>query len=240
MSNVIKSAKKPVGLYTVDNLPESDGKPMGETHKHVMLILDTLNALQNHFRNDPKMYVIGNVFVYFLNESGKLSRVAPDIFAVRGVSKEERRVYALEKEGKSPELIIEFTSKKTRKTDLVKKRGLYAWLGVKEYFIFDPYGEHLEPRLMGLKWQKGKYVKMTSSHSRFFSAVLDLEVAIEGENLRFYDPRSGKRLLTHIESEMAREQEAAARDHEAAARQAAEAEVARLREELARLRKNEE
>lgn len=196
---------------------------MGETHKHVMLILDTLNALQNHFRDDPKMYVIGNVFVYFLDKLAKLNRVAPDIFAVRGVSKEERRVYALEKEGKAPELVIEFTSKRTRKTDLVKKRNIYAWLGVKEYFIFDPYGEHLEPRLMGLKLQKGKYVEMSSDQTRFFSAVLGLEVTIEGENLRFYDPRSGTRLMTHLESEVAR--------------QAAEEEVLRLREEMEKMRK---
>jgi Uma2 family endonuclease len=223
MSEILKPIRKSKALYTADNLPESDGKPMGETHKHVMLILDTLNALQNHFRDDPKMYVIGNVFVYFLDKLAKLNRVAPDIFAVRGVSKEERRVYALEKEGKAPELVIEFTSKRTRKTDLVKKRNIYAWLGVKEYFIFDPYGEHLEPRLMGLKLQKGKYVEMSSDQTRFFSAVLGLEVTIEGENLRFYDPRSGTRLMTHLESEVAR--------------QAAEEEVLRLREEMEKMRK---
>lgn len=237
MSTAIKPSRRVSGLYSVENLPESDGKPMGETPKHVMLIIDTLNALQNRFRDDPQMYIIGNVFVYFLNELGTLSRVAPDIFVVRGVSKEERRVYAVEKEGKAPEFVIEFTSKKTKKTDLNKKREMYAWLGVKEYFLFDPFGEHLQPRLIGLKLLKGKYERMAPKHSRLYSKVLDLELAAEGKDLRFYDARTGARLLTHIEAEVIREQEAAAREQEVAARRAAEAENARLREELERLRK---
>jgi Uma2 family endonuclease len=111
-------------IYSVDNLPESDGKPMGETTRHVLLIVETLDALRAHFRDDPQMFIIGNVFVYFLNEIGVLSRLAPDIFAVRGVGNEERRVYSVEREGKAPEFVIEFTSKKTKKSDLVNKRCL--------------------------------------------------------------------------------------------------------------------
>jgi len=230
MSTAIKPSRRVSGLYSVDHLPESDGKPMGETPKHVMLIIDALNALQNHFRGDPRIYIIGNVFVYFLNELGTLNRVAPDIFVVRGVSREERRVYAVEKEGKAPEFVIEFTSKKTKKTDLNKNREMYAWLGVKEYFLFDPFGEYLEPRLIGFKLLRGKYERMAPRHSRLLSKVLDLELAAEGDDLRFYDARSGERLLTHIESEVVREQETAAR-------RAAEAENVRLREELERLQK---
>jgi Uma2 family endonuclease len=29
-------------------------------------------------------------------------------------------------------------SKKTRKDDFGKKKDIYAWLGVREYFVFDP------------------------------------------------------------------------------------------------------
>ena len=113
MATAAKNLEPAAALYGVDHLPESDGKPMGETSKHVMLIVEALNALQEHFRDEAQMFIIGNVFVYFLDEAGQLSRVAPDIFAVRGVGKADRRVYALEREGKAPEFVGEFSSKKS-------------------------------------------------------------------------------------------------------------------------------
>jgi predicted NBD/HSP70 family sugar kinase len=81
--------------------------------------------------------------------------------------------------------------------------------------------------------------------------VLGLDLVVEGDNLRFYDPRTGEWLLTHEEAQTARQlaeaqaqREATARQlaeaqaqREATARQAAEAELVRLREEIARLQK---
>jgi Uma2 family endonuclease len=243
MSTAMPVHERAAGLYTVDNLPESDGKPMGETPKHVMLIVDALNALQHYFRDNPLMYIIGDVFVYFLNELGTLRRVAPDIFVVPGVSKEERRVYAVEKEGKAPEFVIEFTSKRTKKMDWVKKREIYAWLGVNEYFLFDPFGEYLKPRLIGFELVGGEYVQMNPKPSRLPSKVLGLDLAAEGTYLRFYDHRTGERIPTYAEIDLARriaeekaQREAAARHQELVARQAVEAENARLRAEVERLR----
>ena len=122
MPSKIADRAVPEAMYSVDDLPESDGKPMGETSRHVLLIVETLDALRAHFRHDPQMFIIGNVFVYFLNEIGVLARLAPDIFAVRGVGNEERRVYSVEREGKAPEFVIEFTSKKTKKSDFINKK----------------------------------------------------------------------------------------------------------------------
>jgi Uma2 family endonuclease len=215
MATAVKNLEPSAALYSVDHLPESDGKPMGETSKHVMLIVEALNALQGHFRDDPQMFIIGNVFVYFLDEDDKLSRVEPDIFVVRGVGREDRRVYAVEREGKPPELVIEFTSKKTRKADQFKKKEAYAYLGVKEYFLFDPFGEYLRPRLQGFRLIAGEYIPIAGSKSRLLSEVLELELAAEGSRLRFWNPRLQQRLRTHEESE---------------------AELARLRAELHRLR----
>jgi Uma2 family endonuclease len=236
MSTVIKTTKRAARLYSLDHLPESDGRPMAETPKHVMLIVDALNALQHHFRSDPLMFIIGNVFVYFLDKLGIRRRVAPDIFVVRGVAQEERRVYSVEKEGQAPDLVIEFTSRKTRKRDLGKKHEIYAWLGVKEYFLFDPYGEYLEPRLIGFVLAGNEYVRLHPEQMRLHSKVLGLDLAAEGAYLRFYDSRTGERISTYAEIDAARRSAEEMAQREAAARQAIETENARLREELERLR----
>jgi Uma2 family endonuclease len=251
MSITIENFEHDAALYTVDDLPESDGKPMAETHKHVLQMVAALNALRWHFRDDQQLYLIGNMFVYFLDNLGTLRRVAPDIFAVRGISTEARRVYAVEKEGKAPDIVIEFTSKKTQKTDTIKKPKFYSWLGVKEYFMFDPLGEYLKPRLIGNELVNGEYARMKMAHGRLHSKVLGLDLVVDGDDLRFYDPQTEKWLLRHEEAQVARQiaeaqaqRELAARQaaeaevqRELAARQAAEAEISRLREELARLQK---
>lgn len=266
MSIALPTLERERDFYALADLPESDGKPMAETQKHVRQIINALDALTWRFHDDPELYVMGNMFVYFLDALGTLRRVAPDVFAVRGVTKEDRRVYAVEHEGKAPDFVIEFTSKKTKNTDTSKKLKIYSWLGVKEYFLFDPLGDYLKPRLIGYELAGGQYARMNLLKSRLHSNVLDLDLAIDGDDLRFNDPRTGEWLLTHEEVQMARQlaqaqaqREAAARQFaeaqaqreatarqlaevqaqkEAEARKAAETEISRLREELTRLQKN--
>jgi Uma2 family endonuclease len=45
--------------------------------------------------------------------------------------------------------VIETTSRKTRRKGTVQKPELYARLGVREYFLFDPHEEYLDPPLQG-------------------------------------------------------------------------------------------
>jgi len=266
MSIAIKNLDSNTRLYSVANLPESDGKPMAESPKHVQEIKEALNVLQEYFRPRPEFVVYANIFIYYLDEIGVLKRVSPDILVARDIANEDRRVYAVEREGKGPDMVIEFTSKKTKKIDLGRKRRIYAWLEVKEYFLFDPHGEYLKPRFQGFQLIGGEYVPMTAAAGmRLYSEVLGLNLVVEENSLRFYDPRTGERLRTHREAEAERRQETAARrqeitarkaaeqkaqqeaaarraaeenaQQEAAARRAAEIELARLREELVRLYK---
>jgi hypothetical protein len=94
-------------------------------------------------------------------------------------------------------VVIEITSKKTRKDDRERKPAIYAALGVREYFIFDPHGEYLEPPLQGYRLVQGAYERMTSDPLR--SAVLNLELRQEDGMLRLYDPQTGERLPTSDE-----------------------------------------
>jgi len=200
---------------------------MAETDRHRKLMLGLLHALEERFRKNPRVYVTGNIFVYYRDENGELQPVSPDIFVVHGVAKHERRIYKIEDEGKAPEVVIELISRATTVEDHVTKRHIYTQLGVKEYFIFDPYRDAQPSALAGFRLENGEYVPMTvarhngSIHLR--SKILGLELRVEKGQLRFYDPKTGARLRTPEETEDEL--------------RTAEAEVTRLRKALAKLQK---
>jgi Uma2 family endonuclease len=220
--------------------PESDGKPMGETDLHRDLMTDLIFALK-WFLRSTRAYVAGNLFIYY-EEGNPRAAVAPDVFVALGVEQRRRRIFQTWREGgRAPDVVIEITSKKTRKDDRERKPAIYAALGVREYFIFDPHREYLEPPLQGYRLVQGAYERMTSDPLR--SAVLNLELRQEDGMLRLYDPQTGERLPTSDEeaqarraAEAARLAAEAARQAEEAARRAAEARAAQLEAEVARLR----
>jgi Uma2 family endonuclease len=244
--------------------PDSDGRPMAETPRHRKVMNDTIETLDVWFADDLRVYVAGNMFIYYI-PGDRLRHVAPDVFVVKGVEKApavERRRYLTWEEGKGPDVAIEITSESTREEDFDDKFALYQKvLKVKEYFLFDPYGEYLRPRLQGYRLQKGRYVHIKPVKGRLPSQVLGLHLEARNGQLRLYDPATGTRLPTPLERAAAAEaREARAeteraraeteraraeteraraeqdRQQEAAARQRAEAEIARLRRELETLR----
>ena len=133
------------------------------------------------------------------------------------------------------------TSRSTRKEDLGRKRDTYASLGVGEYWLFDPTGDWLAPRLQGLRLHEGGYRPLPSVATvdgglMLHSEALGLDMRLEaGEDLRFHDPATGRNLLGALEAQLryretqARYQETQARlEREIEARQAAEARLAEL------------
>jgi Uma2 family endonuclease len=209
--------------------PETDGKLMAETDVHIDVLIYLREALRDHFRDAPQVYVAGNLLLYY-EEGNPAACVAPDVFVVQGVAKGERRTYRLWEEGQPPAVVFEITSRGTRLEDLGTKRALYAMLGVREYFLYDPLGDYLQPPLQGYRLQEGEYQRMLpGDEGALASQELGLELRVEAGQLRLLNPTTGARLLTPAEAQ-------AAWRAEAAARRAAEAEVERLRAELARQR----
>jgi Uma2 family endonuclease len=207
--------------------PESDGKPMAETDVHINTLIYLREALRDHFRDDPQIYVAGNLFLYY-EEGDPHQVVAPDVFVVKGAPKGDRRTYKLwEEDDKGPQVVFEVTSRSTRKEDLGPKKGTYEMLGVREYFLFDPLEEYLEPPLVRYWLEEGGYRR--EAGERLVSEVLGLELRVEGGCLWLYDLETGEKLLSPLEAQ-------AARRAEAAARREAEEELARLRAEMARRR----
>ena len=214
--------------------PSSDGKPMAESDAQLTPLTTAVVWLRNHFRNDPEVYVSGNLFIYY-EEGNPKRRVAPDVFVVFGARARERPSYRLWAEPKAPDFVLEITSPKTWRQDQGAKRELYRRLGVREYWQYDPTREYLEPRLQGLELVAGRYEalperELGDGKLALWSEVLGLELRVVERGLRFYDPRSGEELpdLTGTEdkrkeAEARAKLEAEGRRQEAEGRQAAEA-----------------
>lgn len=217
--------------------PESDGKPMGETDEHRDAIVRHIELLRYHFRNQ-RVYVSGDLLVYY--EQGIPRKfVVPDAFVVKDIDPRKRRVYKIWAEGKGPDAVIETTSRKTRRKDTQTKPAIYARLGVKEYFLFDPDQEYLDPPLQGHRLVGDTYVKIDPDETgALVSEELGLRLRVQQGQLMMYRLDTGERLLTGQEvRERAEEAVQAAEDRRQKAeeaRRAAEAEAARLREELSR------
>ncbi len=210
--------------------PESDGKPMGETDDHRKEMVRHIELLEDYYQGQ-KVYVSGDLLVYYVQGNPR-KFVVPDAFVAKGIPPKNRRIYKTWVEGKAPDVVIETTSRKTRRKDLTEKPALYARLGVKEYFLFDPLGEYLDPPLQGYRLADDDYEPIPPNDDGFLdSQELELRLRIGEGHLEFVRWDTGQRLLTRSE-QVARE--AGARQREAEARLAAEAEVARLRAELAR------
>jgi len=213
--------------------PTTDGKPMAETDWHRDLMLRLIETLKHYYAAKQRVYVSGNLLLFY--ERGNRRRhVSPDVFVVKGVPKHRRPNYLLWEE-KNPDVVIELTSSSTRREDVDAKFRLYRdTLKVKEYFLFDPYGDYLDPPLQGYRLRAGQYHAIRAVGGRLPSRALGLHLERDGEELRLYDPVAQGWLPTP--EELVIQAEAARQQSEAALREA-EAEVQRLRRENEALRR---
>jgi Uma2 family endonuclease len=205
---------------------------MAETNTHRALMVYFIEALKAFFAANGRMaYVSGNNFLFW-EEGNPRARISPDCYVVFDVTPQPRDSYMAWREGgRLPAVVFEFTSCKTQREDTRKKRPLYERvLCIREYFQFDPTGDYLAPHLQGFRLDEaGNYQPLPLQEDRLHGQQLGLDLVIDGERLRLFDPRSGQFLLTPVE--------AAARTIEQAARlEAQEAELKALRARLARLK----
>ncbi len=219
-----------IPLSRTVHYPESDGRPMAETQAHGQVMIDLIHALGRRYAEVPDVYIWGNMLLYYV-EGDPRACLAPDLFLVKGVDKHVRRTYKLWEERQVPSLAIEVTSRSTRTEDLKLKKGVYERLGVDEYFLFDPFGEYLEPRLQGYRLADGHYRALTSSAAdeSLSSQTTGLDLVPEGARLRLRDAVSGE-LLPWADEEAHRAEQ------EKLARKVAEERLHSLERELARLR----
>ncbi|HTU91993.1 MAG TPA: Uma2 family endonuclease [Gemmataceae bacterium] len=169
---------------------------MAETDHHRILMNELIQTLEAYYADDPMVYVSGNLLLYY--EPGNRRRhLSPDVFVVKGVPKHERLNYLMWEEGKGPDVTIELTSSSTRHEDRETKfRSYRDVLRVKEYFLFDPFGDYLKPPLQGYRLRAGQYQAIRPVHGRLPSKILGLHLERHRSDLRLYDPTTEQWLPT--------------------------------------------
>lgn len=202
-----------------DGYPFSDARPMPEGDFHGDVLGYARSALQAWFAG-RNVYASTDKFL-FLEEGNRRAAVAPDILVALGPPGGPRQSYKHWEEGKAPDFILEVLSADNWRNDVVRKPALYADLGVREYWIFDPRGVRTDggPPLEG--WHFGATGRREAIPSTpdggYRSQVLGLEICRDGRPLRFRDPETGEVLPDYLESEQMRRRDAAAR-HDAESR----------------------
>lgn len=208
--------------------PTGDGRPVAETPIHYKNLKAAVETLDRYFQARPMVYVWGNMLVFY-EKGNRRKHVSPDTFVALGVPKDKpRKNYLIWEEGHGLDLVIELTSESTKDEDLEEKMAIYQdVIGVREYFLFDPNDEYLEPPLQGYRLHDGKYVRIEMVAGRLPSEVTGLHLERDGQWLRFYDPSTGRWLPTTEEllhdAEAQRDQERMAREHAETERERAEA-----------------
>ena len=225
---------RPVLPPAAVDYPSSDGKPLAENDAQLHAILYAVGALGAYYSERADVYVSGDLLVYYEEGNPRVS-VAPDAFVVFGVEDRVRMNYKVWEEGKGPEFVLEVASRSTWREDVQRKPAVYARLGVKEYFLYDPRGEYLTPRLQGYRLVDGGYERMAAVESidrtlTMRSRVLELELRARGGEmqakdggLRFHDPVTGQELLSYGEEHAARRAAERRAEEEAAAYRSASA-----------------
>ena len=176
--------------------PESDGEPMAETDFHAKLLTNLRLALEMFFAGREDVYVTGNIMFYY--EEGEPKEViSPDVMVCFGIPKGNRTSYKTwEENDVVPSVIIEVSSRGTWRKDRVEKRALYAMLGVKEYFIFNPLDLKSDFSFVALHLKNGEYEALEITNGQVLSKVLNLELVVRDDTLRLFDPAAGELLKT--------------------------------------------
>ncbi len=119
----------------------------------------------------------------FWEEGNPKARLSPDAYVVFGVPNHLRDSYkSWEEGGRLPDVVFEFTSRKTQREDTDTKLPRYeTTLRTPEYFLFDPTGDYLRPRLQGYRLESGRYVRLELVDDRLHSERLGLDLVQEGE-----------------------------------------------------------
>ena len=231
-----KALYRPVPPFDCDDdgYPYSDSSAV-ESIDHSDAREYLQHVVRARFRDRDDVLAVTDLGFYF-ERGNPRAVVVPDAMVVFGVrlppkfavgAKPSRLSYKLWEESKVPDLVLEVMSRHTWKTDVYDKPPLYATLGVREYWIFDPLDVRRDggPRLEGWRlnvdggWEPAP---PCVTGDGFESSVLGLDVLLLDAELRLRDPETGEILRNHTESEATAVEQTARANEEAAKREAAE------------------
>ena len=195
-----------------EGFPYKDG-PLPDAHVVEPLFSNMLTTIHNRLDPSPDALVSGDVFIYYRDETDTRRAMAPDLVVFFGpdfAQYRDRSGFSLRELGRPPALVMEVASPSTYQADLTYKRDAYLWMGAGELWLLDLdggryYGQPLSWELLG---DDGAYHAMpvhTADDGVIWahSPALGLDICLDGNRLRFYDPAAGEYLRSLSESEAA-------------------------------------
>jgi len=209
---------------------------MGETDLHIHWMKRLYDLLKYRYR-DERIYIGHNLLVYY-DEGFPGNVIVPDVFVARDCDPGFRRTFRIWDEQQAPNVVFEITSKSTRTEDEVRKPCKYQEMGVREFFLFDPTGDYLNPQLQGYRLNETGLGRVEpDADGMLESQELDLQLSLMDDALVLRDRATQEILLTEGEAQRVEaETQRVAREIAESRANAAEEELRGVREELNRLR----
>ena len=214
---------RPVPPFGVDEDGYLCEDSVGQNADHIAVFVHAW-ALKMRYRGRA---VVGSDLFLHYSKGHRRRSMAPDVFVAFGAEDQPHRKSYKLWEDPTPDFILEVLSEETWRKDLGIKKDTCEYLGVREYWLFDPIGRWMHPVLAGYRLRNGFYEPIQpDDNGHLTSEVLQLQLRVRDEELRFYDPLAGAYLRTYEEAE-------------ARAAQAAQ-EVAALKAQLAAMRERQQ
>jgi Uma2 family endonuclease len=234
--------------HVVDSLPSdfpaSEAQPPEGDH-HTEAVYGARTALRRFFgRTGRRIYVGTNLPIYYPGRS----MFSPDVMAVLDAATHPRSSWIVSQEGKGLDFALEVIVLGHRRKDLERNIEAYAKLGIREYFVFD----RPKLRLRGFRLREPAHVyePIVPQRGQFASAVLELDLRVEGDRLRFYTADAAlpgaddlinklEGFVDDLEGRLAAAEQRAEEESKRAEEESKRAEAAetRLREALAELQR---
>lgn len=216
-----------------DGYPYSDSLPV-ESRKHERARAHLVDVVQARFAGRSDVFAASELGFYF-ERGNRKALVVPDAFVVFGVDANPDLSYKLWEHRRVPDFVMEVLSRHTWRKDVHDKPALYADLGVREYWLFNPYGTRRDGGavLEGRRLAGGGWVPVApcATGDGFVSGVLDLDILVAGGELRLRDRETGE-IVPNLTESIERNKQSSERADEQAAR--ADEQAARADEEAAR------
>lgn len=211
--------------------PSSSETPITEGSRQSSAVKSWRNALEQHFRNRPDVFVSGRLGIW-LEDGNEGDVMKPDVMVALDAWQGERWWYYVWVEGKPPDFACDVSDgPQGRFTDIEEdtKALLARNVGIREYVLYNPGYEGRPSTMKMYRLEDGDYVSVTpDKRGEFESRTLGLGIRPGGVRVRLRDLESGKRLPGMLELARELRSERRARRAEAMARRDAERRVAEL------------
>ena len=183
--------RRPVPAAASVEYPGEDGLPMPTNLDHYAWLMVCYRILTYHFRGCRDLLIACDMLVYYKRGEDKIA-LAPDVFVSFGVPPGQRASYSVRREGKPPDVVLEFASPSTVRNDAGEKKEKYRQIGVPEYWLVDPVGGYHDPQVQGFRLVEGEYEQLPSEEGSegmvaVWSPLLQLELRFADGQLRFWD-----------------------------------------------------